>query len=127
MLTYALCGMLAALAVSSPGCCRAAATSGNVYTVYSLTAVALGGTALAGGRGGLFGAAMGGVVLYLIQNLLTAGRQPVPLGIANGVLLIAALAANELLEHWRKKRALRGGTTPAPVVAGAVAAPETGR
>jgi hypothetical protein len=70
---------------------------------------------------------MGGVVLYLIQNLLTAADvNPYQLGIANGVLLIAALAANELLEHQRKKRALRGGTTPTPVVAGAVAAPEAG-
>jgi ribose transport system permease protein len=129
VLTYALCGMLAAVAgMLFTGLLQGGhATSGNVYTVYSLTAVALGGIALAGGRGGLFGAAMGGVVLYLIQNLLTAADvNPYQLGIANGVLLIAALAANELLEHQRKKRALRGGTTPTPVVAGAVAAPEAG-
>ena len=130
VLTYALCGMLGAVAgMLFTGRLQGGhATSGNVYTVYSLTAVALGGIALAGGRGGLFGAAMGGVVLYLIQSLLTAADvNPYQLGIANGVLLIAALAANELLEHQRKKRALRGGISPPPVIAGATAAPEAGR
>jgi ribose transport system permease protein len=130
VLTYGFAGMLAAVAgMLFTGLLQGGhANAGNVYTVYSLTAVALGGIALAGGRGGLFGAAMGGVVLYLIQNLLTAADvNPYQLGIANGLLLITALAINEALEHWRKKRTLRGGLAATPVVAGATAAPETAR
>jgi ribose transport system permease protein len=129
VLTYALAGMLAAVAgLLFTGLLQGGdADAANVYTVYSLTAVALGGIALAGGRGGLFGAAMGGVVLYLIQNLLTEASVNVyQLDIANGILLIAALGANEALEHWRRRRALRGDLTPRPVVAGAVAS-ETAR
>jgi ribose transport system permease protein len=111
VIAYALAGVLAALAgLLLTGLLQGGdAKVGAPYTVYSLTAVALGGIALGGGRGGLFGAAMGGVVLFLIQNLLTAAHVSVyQLDIANGVLLIAALAVNEGLEHLRKERAMRG-------------------
>lgn len=129
VLAYALAGMLAALAgLLLTGLLQSGdATVGASYTVYSLTAVALGGIALAGGRGGLFGAAMGGVVLYLIQNLLTAANVSVyQLSIANGVLLIAALAMNEVLERWRKQREVRRGATPRAVGTPAVATETTG-
>ncbi|MFN8224791.1 MAG: ABC transporter permease [Gaiellales bacterium] len=112
VVAYGLAGTLAALAgLLLTGLLQSGdAKVGGPYTVYSLTAVALGGIALAGGRGGLFGAAMGGVVLYLIQNLLTVAHVSVyQLDIANGVLLIGALAVNEALEHFRKRRALSGG------------------
>jgi ribose transport system permease protein len=132
VLTYALGGTLAALAgLLLTGLLQSgSATAGNTYTVYSLTAVALGGIALTGGRGGLFGAAMGGVVLYLIQNLLTVAHVSVyQLSIANGALLIAALAVNEALEHQRKKRGMRrgGAAPPRPVVAPAPVVSETVR
>lgn len=119
LIAYALAGLLAALA----GLLLAAAINGGDATVgpsYSLTsiaAVALGGVSLAGGRGGLFGAAMGGAILYLIQNLLTVAHVSVfQLNIANGVILIIALALNGALERLRKRGGgrgvLGGGTGP---------------
>ena len=40
------------------------------YTLPAIAAVALGGTSLAGGRGGLIGALLGAFAIYLLQNLL---------------------------------------------------------
>lgn len=70
-------------------------TVGASYTISSITAVALGGIALGGGKGGLLGAGLGGVVLFLIQNLLTVSKVSVfDLDIVNGALLVVALAVN---------------------------------
>jgi len=80
------------------------ATVGPPYTISAITGVALGGISLAGGRGGLFGAAIGGVVLYLIQSVLTASSVSVyELNIANGLLLIVALALNGALAGLQKR------------------------
>jgi ribose transport system permease protein len=42
------------------------------YVLISLAAVALGGTPIGGGRGGLFGSILGAAMIYLVQNLLTS-------------------------------------------------------
>ncbi len=42
------------------------------FILLAIAAVALGGTSLAGGRGGLFGSLLGAVVIFLIENLLGA-------------------------------------------------------
>jgi ribose transport system permease protein len=104
---YALGGLLAALAgLMLCGLINSGdPTVGGSYTVSSITAVALGGIALAGGRGGLLGAALGGVVLFLIQNLLTAAHVSVyELSIVNGAVLIAALAFNGITTRLRRRR-----------------------
>jgi ribose transport system permease protein len=60
---------------------------------------------LAGGRGGLLGAAAGGGVLFLVQNLLTLAHVSIfYLQIAYGVILIAALAMNGVGERLRRRR-----------------------
>lgn len=70
-------------------------TVGSSYTISAITAVALGGIGLTGGRGGLFGAATGGVVLFLLENLLTVSHVNVwELNIFNGAILILALTLN---------------------------------
>ncbi len=109
---YAIAGMLAALAgLILAGVVESGdATVGPGVTITAVAAVALGGVSLAGGRGGLFGAAMGGVVLFLVQNLLTVAHVGVyQLNIADGVILILALALNGMLERLRK----RGGVSVA--------------
>lgn len=88
------------------------ATVGASYTITSIAAVALGGVALAGGRGGLLGAATGGVIMFLIQNLLTLASVSVfALNIANGVILLGALALNSLVVAIRRRRHLAAGGT----------------
>ena len=46
-------------------------TVGPNYTLIAISAVALGGVSLAGGRGGLIGAAIGAIDIFLLQSALT--------------------------------------------------------
>jgi len=81
------------------------ATVGPTYTLQTVAAVALGGISLAGGRGGLFGAAVGGVLLFLIQNYLTLTQaSSFVLQMAYGVVLIVAIVANGAWDRKRKAR-----------------------
>jgi ribose transport system permease protein len=104
---YGFAGVLAALAgLMLTGLIRSGdATVGSPYTISAITAVALGGISLGGGRGGLAGAAVGGAALYLIQNLLIFSHVSVfEQQIANGLILILALAINGLLARVRQRR-----------------------
>jgi ribose transport system permease protein len=73
ILAYSIGGLLAALGgIALSGLIQSAdTTSYTGYTVSALAAVALGGTNLAGGRGGLLPSAVGAVCIYLLDNLLT--------------------------------------------------------
>ena len=104
--SFAFAGMFAAFAgLVMLGLLQSGdATVGPPYTISAITGVALGGVSLAGGRGGLFGAAVGGLILYLIQSLLTvSGVSVYELNIANGVLLVVALALNGILAHLQSR------------------------
>lgn len=106
LLTYAFAGMFAALAgLVLLGLLQSGdATVGAPYTLSAITGVALGGVILSGGHGGLFGAALGGLILYLIQTLMTvSGVSVFELSIANGVLLVVALALNGVLSHLQAR------------------------
>jgi ribose transport system permease protein len=125
VIAYALAGLLAAIAglVLAGTLNSGDATIGPPLTISSVAAVALGGISLAGGRGGLFGAAIGGGSYYLIQNLLTVIKvSPFALNIADGVILIVALAFGGLLD--RRRRRARGTTLP-QIEAQVEAAPAT--
>lgn len=99
LLVYMLAGLIAAIA----GIALAAslgsgdATVGPNYSLISFAGAALGGISLAGGRGGMLGAAAGGCILFLVQNLLTLANVSVfQQQIAEGLLLVFALIANSL-------------------------------
>jgi ribose transport system permease protein len=65
----------------------------------------LGGVGLSGGRGGLLGAAAGGAVLFLVQNLLSLAHVSAFYAqIAYGAILLVALALNGLAERARHRR-----------------------
>ena len=74
ILAYGLGGLFAAVA----GIAIAAllqSSDGNAgleYVLIALAAVALGGTPIGGGRGGLLGAIVGASAIFLVQNLLSA-------------------------------------------------------
>jgi ribose transport system permease protein len=107
---YALGGMLAAIAgLLLTGLVQSGdATVGPPYTISAVTAVALGGVSLAGGRGGMLGAAIGGVILFLIQNLLSASNvSPYGVDIVNGAVLVLALALSQYLGRKRRARGMR--------------------
>jgi ribose transport system permease protein len=103
---YAIGGVFAAIAgMMLTGLIQSGdGTVGPPYTISAITAVALGGLSLAGGRGGLLGAALGGLVLFLAQNLLTATHVSVyRVNVIDGALLILALAVNGVLDQLRKR------------------------
>jgi len=106
LITYMIGGVLACLGgLMLTGLIQSGdGTVGPPYTISALTAVALGGISLAGGRGGLLGAALGGGVLFGIQELLTDAHVSVyAVSIVDGIILILALALNGTVEHLRRR------------------------
>jgi ribose transport system permease protein len=71
---------------------------GNSFTLTSLAAVALGGTSLLGGRGGVWGALIGALAIFLVDNLITVSHIGVFWQhIAYGIILVAAVIMNAVL------------------------------
>lgn len=116
MLAYVVAGTIAAVAGLAfvANLQSADPNVGPPFTLIALAGAALGGISLAGGRGGLLGAAMGGTTLFLVQHLLDAiGVSVFGTQIAYGCVLILALAANSLSDRRRRRRGIH--TDPAPV------------
>jgi ribose transport system permease protein len=68
------------------------ASTSTQYALIAIAAVVLGGTSLAGGRGGLIGVAFGAFTIYLFQNLLSSFEvNPAWLQIVYGGILIVAV------------------------------------
>ncbi|PSJ65194.1 ABC transporter permease [Kumtagia ephedrae] len=73
---------------------------GPTYTLMAISAVALGGVSLAGGRGGLLGAAIGAIDIFLLQSALTYfNLSTFVLQIAYGVVLVLAIVLTALHER----------------------------
>lgn len=80
--------------------------SGPAYTLYAIAGAALGGLSLAGGRGGMFGAAAGGSIFFLTQNLLTLVHLSVyALRIASGIIILVAVGLNSVGQYLGRRRA----------------------
>jgi ribose transport system permease protein len=78
---------------------------GVPYTLTSIAAVALGGVALTGGRGGMLGAAAAGTLLFLIQTLFTLAQVSIfYIQIMYGLILFLALTLNATSDRMRKRR-----------------------
>ncbi len=76
---------------------------GASYTLIAIASVALGGVILAGGRGGLAGAAIGAIDIFLLQSALTAFNvSTYVLQIAYGAILVAAVVLTALQEKSAK-------------------------
>ena len=75
------------------------------YTLIALAAVSLGGTSLAGGRGGLLGSFLGAAAIYLIEDLLAATGVPTSdVQLAYGLLLIVGVVLSGLASRARKEQ-----------------------
>ncbi|MER8881351.1 ABC transporter permease [Mesorhizobium sp. M0074] len=78
---------------------------GPTYTLIAIAAVALGGVSLAGGRGGLAGAAIGAVDIFLLQSVLTAFNvSTYVLQIAYGAILVVAVIMTALQERLSARK-----------------------
>jgi len=76
----------------------------TTYTLLAIASVALGGTSLWGGRGGLIGPMLGAASIYLLGNLLiTLQVDPSYLQVMYGVMLIFAVILSGLSARTRVK------------------------
>ena len=95
IITYMISGFFAALAAISYSLLTGSgsATSGNDMTLTAITAAILGGTALSGGAGSLFGAVLGAIILGTFKNIISGARIDSWYQVLiNALFIIAALA-----------------------------------
>jgi len=72
-------------------------TIGANFTLIAISAAALGGVSLAGGRGGFLAAAIGAIDIFLLQSALTYFNvSTFVLQISYGLILVAAVCVNAL-------------------------------
>lgn len=102
---YAFCGAMAGLAgvVQASQLQSGAPTYGQMYELYAIAAVVVGGTSLAGGEGRVFGTLIGALIIAVIQNGMNLTgvegyRQKVVLG---AVILAAVLFDLLKRRDWR--------------------------
>ena len=106
-IAYVMTGMLAACAglMLTALIGSADPNIGPTYTLIAIAAVALGGVSLAGGRGGLMGAAIGAIDIFLLQSVLTAFNvSTYVLQIAYGVILVVAVIMTALQERLSRRK-----------------------
>lgn len=78
---------------------------GQQYALVGIAAVALGGAALRGGRGGMVGAVIGAFAIYLVQNVMLAAHVNILwVQVIYGVFLIVGVVAGPLLASMRPRR-----------------------
>lgn len=98
-LSYVLSGLFAGVAglLLTALIGSADPTVGPTFTLIAISAVALGGVSLAGGRGGLLAAALGAADIFLLQSALTFFNvSTFVLQIAYGLILVASVSLNAL-------------------------------
>lgn len=80
-------------------------TVGPTFTLVAISAVALGGVSLAGGRGGLLAAILGAAVIFLLQSALTYFNvSSFVLRTAYGIILVASVSLNALTARATRRR-----------------------
>jgi simple sugar transport system permease protein len=80
-----------------------AAAQGNGYIFTVFAASVIGGVSLNGGRGTLFGAFTGILLLYMIQNVLTLAGVPAQwIGALNGTIILVALVMSRITSGKRQ-------------------------
>jgi rhamnose transport system permease protein len=106
-LAYVLSGACASLAavvyVASNGQAKADAALG--YELVAVTAVVLGGTSIFGGRGSVHGSLLGLFALVVLRIGLQLSELPAELAdILTGVLLLAAIGANRIVDRLASRK-----------------------
>lgn len=77
----------------------------TTYALLGIAAAVLGGTSLGGGKGGLLGTFLGAVVIYLVQQVLTAvGVQPSFIQVTYGLVLVLGVLLGATLLNPRPAR-----------------------
>jgi simple sugar transport system permease protein len=96
MVTASLLAALSGLLLSGR-LASVASAQGNGYIFTVFAAAVIGGISLNGGKGTVFGAFTGILLLFLIQNVLTLGGVPAQwIGALNGAIILIALALSRV-------------------------------
>ena len=106
LIAYALGGVFAAIGGIAVVALEMSASSGlaTTYTLLAIASVALGGTSLWGGRGGLVGSIFGAATIYLLGNVLQALQvDPNWLQVVYGLALLAAVVGGGLSARVRTR------------------------
>jgi simple sugar transport system permease protein len=107
VINFMICGLLAAAAGAVQlGHLQSMASSyGNYYQLYSIAAAVVGGVVLTGGRGSVFGAMLGALILSMLDSgLILSGVSTFWYQAVVGLIVILAVAM-----HTRLGRMARGG------------------
>lgn len=81
------------------------ATIAPQYTLNAVAAVAVGGTSLLGGRGGVVGSIFGALAIFLIQNVMAAyDVSAFWVTVVYGAILIGSLVLNSVLRNVRRRQ-----------------------
>jgi ribose transport system permease protein len=105
LLAFMLTGLLTAVAALMLTA-EIASGDGNIgtpFTLMAITAVALGGTSLLGGRGGILGSVIGAFDVFFINNVITVTHLSVYWeDVAYGAILVIALIVNAITSRTRR-------------------------
>ena len=122
LFTYAFCGAMAGLGgvVQASQLKSGAPTYGQMYELYAIAAVVVGGTSLAGGEGRVLGTLIGAFIIAVIQNGMNltgveSYRQKIVLGLVIlGAVLLDLLKRRPLpLPAWMRLKSGQGpGSRP---------------
>jgi ribose transport system permease protein len=107
VLAYALGGLFAGVGgIALSALLQSSQSSlATTYALLGIAAAVLGGTSLGGGKGGLLGTFLGAVVIFLMQQLLTAaGVQPSFVQVAYGLVLVVGVLLGATLLNPRLSR-----------------------
>jgi simple sugar transport system permease protein len=86
-------------------------TIGDIYLLRSLAAVVVGGTALSGGAGTLFGTFIGGLILEWIETgLLAAGIAGFWTNVFYGLVIVVSLILQNMIRVMEIKREIKEGS-----------------
>jgi len=86
-------------------------TIGDIYLLRSLAAVVVGGTALSGGAGTLFGTFVGGLILEWIETgLLAAGIAGFWTNVFYGLVIVVSLILQNMIKVIEVKREIKEGS-----------------
>lgn len=99
LLVYALCAALAGLGgvVMASQLRSGAPTYGQMYELYVIAAVVVGGTSLSGGQGKVFGTLIGALIIAVIQNGMNLmGVESYTQKIVLGLVILGAVLADRL-------------------------------
>jgi ribose transport system permease protein len=108
ILVYAVCGLLAGLGgvVMASQLKSGAPTYGQMYELYVIAAVVVGGTSLAGGEGKVLGTLIGALIIAVIQNGMNlTGVESYTQKVVLGLVILGAVLLDMLKRrNWTTRR-----------------------